>query len=344
MVQVSPGVLRANVARSRASPQKPHHSWVAQLQFYNANNLKINFKNAKAQGNYGSVFFGSLPDGTQVVVKCPVLDEFALRLFDTERAVNIKLNQQSGSLSVPWATMLGEINIPEPIPIQQGLARIGIVWDKEGAGVSMEEYLANGKDLYSVLKCRETPLQANTGLLRPELCRNLMGQMLIGVQQMQDKGIMHRDIKPSNTLVVPNDPQHQVKIIDFGSSCDWGSLEKRGLGDATCDPMYAPPEQKLQLLNPGKFDAFSVGMIGFRVLFPSLTRGGLSYDWPGGYFQQFAEEYLPQYDWDVRRWVQDCADSNIGQVRNECKRGSRDARNPKPKTRKPAPEPGDAKD
>jgi hypothetical protein len=26
--------------------------------------------------------------------------------------------------------------------------------------------------------------------------------------------------------------------------------------------MYAPPEQKIQLLNPGKFDAFSVGMIG----------------------------------------------------------------------------------
>jgi hypothetical protein len=34
------------------------------------------------------------------------------------------------------------------------------------------------------------------------------------------------------------------------------------IGDATCDPMYAPPEQKIQLLNPGKFDAFSVGMIG----------------------------------------------------------------------------------
>ena len=26
-----------------------------------------------------------------------------------------------------------------------------------------------------------------------------------------------------------------------------------------------------------------------RVLFPSLTRGGVTYDWPGGTFQQFAE-------------------------------------------------------
>ena len=106
---------------------------------------------------------------------------------------------------------------------------------------------------------------------------------------------------------MPNDPDHTLKIIDFGSSCDWGSIEKRGLREATCDPMYAPPEQKLQLLNPDKFDVFSVGMIGIRysvyllywhkstntdaegagsVLFPSLTRGGVSYDWPGGYFQQ----------------------------------------------------------
>lgn len=105
---------------------------MAQLQFYNAKDLKINFKNPKAQGNYGSVFFGELRDGnhkhrsqpfyctfgvcivhaiwfevtagfavfpgatkgqkqlitrdtgTQVVVKCPVLEEFSLKLFDTE--------------------------------------------------------------------------------------------------------------------------------------------------------------------------------------------------------------------------------------------------------------------
>ena len=265
------------------------------------------------------MFFGSLPDGTPVVVKCPVLDEFSLKLFDTERAVNIKLSQQTGGLSVPWCKMVGEVNIPEPTPIAGDLARIGIVWEKEGSGVSLEEYFAKGNDLYNVLSCQESPLQSQNGLLRPELAKNVMGQMLIGVLQMQNKGIMHRDVKPSNTLVVPNDPQHQLKIIDFGSSCDWGDPLKRGLGDATCDLMYAPPEQKLHLLNPGKFDTFSVGMIGFRVLFPSLTRGGVSFEWPGGRFQQFAEQYLPEYDWDVRRWVVECAESGLGGITSkEC--------------------------
>ncbi|MGB1594780.1 MAG: hypothetical protein ACPIOQ_18625 [Promethearchaeia archaeon] len=33
-----------------------------------------------------------------------------------------------------------------------------------------------------------------------------------------------------------------------------------------------------------------------------MTRGGVSYEWPGGYFQQFAEEYLPEYAWNIERF------------------------------------------
>jgi hypothetical protein len=36
-----------------------------------------------AAGNYGSVYYGSAA-GTQCVVKCPNLEPFSLRLFDTE--------------------------------------------------------------------------------------------------------------------------------------------------------------------------------------------------------------------------------------------------------------------
>lgn len=36
------------------------------------------------------------------VVKCPVLEEFSLSCFDTERANNIKLSSNIGTESVPW--------------------------------------------------------------------------------------------------------------------------------------------------------------------------------------------------------------------------------------------------
>lgn len=188
------GAVSGRTALACARSRRPHArlNFVAQLKFFQGTDLKINWNKPVAGGNYGSVFYGSLPDGTEVVVKCPVLEEFSLKLFDTERAVNIKLSKQTGALSVPWATMLGEVNIPEPIPMRSDLARIGIVWEKEGAGVTLEQFLSQGKDLYSTLKCRERPLQAKNGVLRPELCRNVMGQMLIAVLQMQEKGIMHR--------------------------------------------------------------------------------------------------------------------------------------------------------
>ena len=323
---VCPQIRARRLAPASASvvqARRARQTWLAELQFYQGKDLRINWKKPIASGNFGSVFYGSTPDGRHCVVKCPVLDEFALALFDTERAVNIKLSQQTGQMSVPWAKMLGEVTIPEPTPIDYNLARIGIVWEKEGQGVTLEEYLSSAIDLYSVLSCRETPLQAKN-LLQPELCRNVLGQMLIALIQVQEKGIVHRDVKPSNALVVPDDPQHQIKIIDFGSSCDLDDPLKRGLGDATCDLMYAPPEQKIQLQNPGKFDAFSVGMIGIRVLFPSLTRGGVSFRWPGGAFQQFAEEMLPSYDWNLRLLIKERANSGKGNFERECKEALED--------------------
>lgn len=232
----------------------------------------------------GTVYYGKV-DGQECVVKCPILQEFSLKLFDTERAVNIKLNKASGDLNVPWAQMLGEVNIPGDTPTrasscwdppwggdppcptthlgyanacnsaQQGwmpclslwhgcaesigmpdsVARIGIVWKKEGDGSTLEDYLQGGKDLYKAL--RVDPSQDKGTNLCRDLSLKVMAEMLQGLVLMQEKGIMHRDVKPSNTVVTPNDPKHQLKIIDFGSCCDWSDPLKMGLGDATNDPM-----------------------------------------------------------------------------------------------------------
>lgn len=80
-------------------------------------------------------------------------------------------------------------------------------------------------------------------------------------------------MKPENLLVVKNDPGGAVlQAIDFGSSCDWTGLFKKGLGLATCDPIYTAPERRLNRLKPPfSFDVYSIALIALRAALPSLT-------------------------------------------------------------------------
>lgn len=82
-----------------------------------------------------------------------------------------------------------------------------------------------------------------------------------------------RDVKPSNILVVAGDPDSApFKAIDFGSSCDWNTPFKKGLGLATCDPVYTAPERRLEVFKPAyRFDVYSIGLIALRCALPSLT-------------------------------------------------------------------------
>lgn len=82
-----------------------------------------------------------------------------------------------------------------------------------------------------------------------------------------------RDVKPANILVVSGDPNAApFKAIDFGSSCDWDTPFKKGIGLATCDPIYTAPERRLEMFKPAyKFDVYSIGLIALRCALPSLT-------------------------------------------------------------------------
>jgi len=58
-----------------------------ELQFFQSKDLKgLNWNSPSAEGNFGKVFFATL-GGQKIVIKCPVLEEFSLKIFDTERAV-----------------------------------------------------------------------------------------------------------------------------------------------------------------------------------------------------------------------------------------------------------------
>lgn len=85
--------------------------------------------------------------------------------------------------------------------------------------------------------------------------------------------LVDSDIKPENLLVTNEQyTGTPLQIIDFGSSCDWGNVFKKGLRLATCDPIYAAPERRLDIFKPAfKFDIYSIGLIALRAALPSLT-------------------------------------------------------------------------
>ncbi len=73
-----------------------------------------------------------------------------------------------------------------------------------------------------------------------------------GLAQMHEKGFVHADMKPANVMVTH---QGAIKIIDFGQSCEIGTVKERIQGT----PDYIAPEQvKKQRITP-LTDIFNFG-------------------------------------------------------------------------------------
>ncbi len=81
-----------------------------------------------------------------------------------------------------------------------------------------------------------------------ELCQ----QVAIGLKAMHDAGWVHADIKPNNILVTD---QGHVKIIDFGQSCEIGTVKQRIQGT----PDYIAPEQVHRQPIKPQTDVFNLG-------------------------------------------------------------------------------------
>lgn len=122
-----------------------------------------------------------------------------------------------------------------------------------------------------------------------ETALTLFAQLVAGLVELHDKGIVHRDVKPENVVVSRADGR--LKLIDFGLS-RWATgdvQERRDLaaqGDSTDEvtavgtPGYAPPEQcrfpeatpVVQDASPYA-DVFSAGIILVEMLMAAV-RGG----------------------------------------------------------------------
>ena len=92
--------------------------------------------------------------------------------------------------------------------------------------------LCTGKEIFGKI--------IEDGKLTEQAVSKIIAKVLHAVSYCHSKGITHRDIKPENILFKSNDPEAEVKIIDFGLSRKYLSNEKMHTILGT--PYYIAPE------------------------------------------------------------------------------------------------------
>jgi serine/threonine-protein kinase len=118
------------------------------------------------------------------------------------------------------------------------------------------EYLS-GQDL-------EKYFQSNSFEIDEKSLKNILVQVLSGLNAMHKKNILHRDIKPQNIFITDNGV---IKLLDFGlvKMIDYTTLTMTGEGPKGT-PLYIPPEairgEKLDY----RSDLYSLGVMIYYIV------------------------------------------------------------------------------
>ncbi len=92
----------------------------------------------------------------------------------------------------------------------------------------------------------------------PILAPNFIGEVVLGLEYMQSRGVIHRDIKPENLLLTTD---YHVKIADFGTVCRVDSVSNRFTGT----PFYVSPEMLSTGQASGASDLWALGCVVYQL-------------------------------------------------------------------------------
>jgi len=126
------------------------------------------------------------------------------------------------------------------------------------------EYL-NGVDLKKYLYTRELTLKDIKEILR---------QIVDGLDAVHENNIVHRDLKPQNIFITDNG---KIKLLDFGLSklIDFTSITSTG--DTLGSPIYMSPEQVKDSKNVDyRSDYYALGVILFELIARAFPYGEVS--------------------------------------------------------------------
>ena len=120
-----------------------------------------------------------------------------------------------------------------------------------------------GQSLKEKIAERPLPLQEAIGMAL---------QIVQGLQEAHDKGIVHRDIKPGNVLLTRTG---QPKITDFGLAQLGRTTQITKTGTILGTPAYMSPEQAEGRTTDHRTDLWSFGIVLYEMISGRLPFRGI---------------------------------------------------------------------
>jgi serine/threonine protein kinase len=248
---------------SRPPPQPLHATFVAsEVQAWEASRFETVRKLQDAARNRGQVhLMRDIPENKLVAVK-QMPNEW-VRRNHTEFVLD-----HPAETELPWQDV-GTIRLLNTMGFEYACQLLGVYRDDKFTYV-VTSFASEG-DLFAW--CEGGP---TAGLERERVVLPIALQILKGIQQLHDMGIVHRDLSLENVLVSQEEGQQRVFIIDFSMASRTRKFRNCVRGKAS----YQAPELHMD----GEYDAFLSDVFALGVtLYAVLLK---DYPWlstrPGG--------------------------------------------------------------
>ena len=130
--------------------------------------------------------------------------------------------------------------------------------DETGRYTCLVSDLMRGSNLLTALRDR--------GSYSEEDARDIFRQILEGLRDMHESGMVHRDLKLENVLLPSAECHTSIKIADFGFAAPWSACDPK-LKDRCGTPLFVAPEiLPNDCEYDNKVDVWSAGVILHMIL------------------------------------------------------------------------------
>ncbi len=177
------------------------------------------------KGGFGITYKGSDEKLKRVVAIKEYFQEGSIRRGNTvvpPHTMTRKKYEESKERYLQEARLLAQIRSENIVKIYEYI-------EENDTGYIIMEYL-QGKTLREIIE--------EKGKMKEEEIKEITGQIIKGMKEVHEKGILHRDIKPENIMI----EEGKVKVLDFGAAREYVLGQSREMSQIITEG-YAPPEQ-----------------------------------------------------------------------------------------------------